>query len=337
MCFIVEDNHPVRRFPLIVTLLIFANVGLYLPFALSGDLYLPDIVLPTLDQMIQEFGFRPSRGSFASLFLSLFLHVNLWHLLGNMYVLYLFGDNVEDVLGSILFLICYLMCGFAGLLLHSLVYSGSDVPVVGASGAISGILGIYIILFPHVKLKFVRVFSFERYEPFKISAYALILIWLLLSTFISVYPLLARIPVESNVAHFGHIGGLLAGIGLSLIFVQLGMLRGFEEYSERGKDDMEPLAPAAGGPLIDAENAAGAFGSELIFSLWYLLFYKSYRDRRIRFWRQQCQSAAGVILVLLEIVLIVAVGVGLIAGFVLIVLDPAIRRAVFEFVNSELG
>jgi membrane associated rhomboid family serine protease len=141
----------------------------------------------------------------------MFIHGGLLHIGGNMLFLWVFGDNVEDALGKIRYFLFYLLCGLAGGLLHILIGINSKIPAVGASGAISGILGGYVILFPRARiLALVPLFYFIRimYLP----AFAFIGIWFF-------YQLLyAASSHGGGVAWFAHIGGFLAGVFLVLIF-----------------------------------------------------------------------------------------------------------------------
>jgi len=138
----------------------------------------------------------------------MFLHGDWWHLIGNMLFLWVFGDNVEDAMGSIRFLIFYLLTGAAAGLAHAYANVGSEAPLVGASGATAGVIGAYIMLYPRVKmwsLVFMRI-------PLKLPAYWVIGAWIA-TQFVFVF-----LQVEDGTAWFAHIGGFVAGVLLVVLF-----------------------------------------------------------------------------------------------------------------------
>lgn len=139
-----------------------------------------------------------------TIFTSMFVHAGLWHLLGNMIYLWIFGDNVEDSMGHIRFLIFYLLCGLAAALTQVMLSLGDATPMVGASGAIAGILGAYLVLHPGARiLTFVFLFIFIRvmYLP----AIVLLGIWFALQ-------IVSAVGGGPGVAWYAHIGGFVAGI-----------------------------------------------------------------------------------------------------------------------------
>lgn len=146
---------------------------------------------------------------------SLFLHGSWMHLLGNMLYFWVFGNNIEDSMGSTRFLFFYLICGLAASAAHILIQPGSPVPTVGASGAISGIMGAYLILYPSVR---VRMF-FPPFFLFRIRAW-LVLIWWFVTQFLSALPEMSsmRPEVSSGVAFWAHVGGFIAGVLLVKVF-----------------------------------------------------------------------------------------------------------------------
>ncbi len=138
-----------------------------------------------------------------TLFSYMFLHGGWLHLLGNMLFLWVFGDNIEDSMGHLRFVVFYLACGLAAGLTHSLMDPGSQIPLIGASGAIAGLLGAYLMLHPRVK---VLVLVFSRI-PLHLPAYLLILAWILFQ-FFSVW----NTAEGDNIAWWAHIGGFVAGM-----------------------------------------------------------------------------------------------------------------------------
>lgn len=138
-----------------------------------------------------------------------FLHGSPLHLIGNMLFLWVFGDNIEDAMGHMRFLVFYLLCGVAGGLAHAVMTPASDVPLIGASGAVAGVISAYLILHPRVR---VWVLAF-RFIPLRISA-----AWALGAWIATQFVMLA-IPDETPVAWWAHIGGILAGAFL-IVFMR---------------------------------------------------------------------------------------------------------------------
>jgi membrane associated rhomboid family serine protease len=134
------------------------------------------------------------------------------HLLGNMLFLWIFGDNVEQAMGGFRFLVFYLLCGIAGTLAHILTGPSSEIPSLGASGAISGVLGAYIVMFPHqrVRVLLVRVVT-------EMPALVVIGMWILLQ-FINGIGMLAQTAETGGVAYSAHVGGFVAGFALVWLF-----------------------------------------------------------------------------------------------------------------------
>lgn len=153
-----------------------------------------------------------------TLFSSIFLHGGLMHLLGNMLYLWIFGDNVEDAMGHGKFLLFYLLCGVVAAFAQIATAPGSAIPMIGASGAIAGVLAAYFMLFPHSRiLTLVPIFFFIRLIA--VPAVFLLGFWFLFQV-ISGAGMLGR---AGGVAWFAHIGGFIAGIFLVFLFKQRGV------------------------------------------------------------------------------------------------------------------
>src|SRR4030042_1382028 len=175
---------------------------------------------PHLGGFIQVFGFIPGRflsqlwhGSFLAMFLpmftSMFLHGGWFHLIGNMWTLYIFGDIVEDTLGPGLFLALYFICGVAACLAQFLTGPTSTMPMVGASGAIAGIMGAYFALFPWARvLTLIPLFPF--FPIIEGPAYIFLGFWFLLPFFSGTLSILGP-GMKGGVAFFAHVGGFAAG------------------------------------------------------------------------------------------------------------------------------
>jgi membrane associated rhomboid family serine protease len=146
---------------------------------------------------------------FPTLFSSMFMHAGWLHILGNLLYLWIFGDNVEDRFGHLGFLIFYLVCGLVATFAQMAFDLHSDIPTLGASGAIAGVLGAYIVMFPLARVRVLMGF-------FVIPVPALIVIglWIVLQFFYGI----GSIGLEGGVAYMAHVGGFVAGLIFSLIF-----------------------------------------------------------------------------------------------------------------------
>ncbi|MBN2428663.1 MAG: rhomboid family intramembrane serine protease [Deltaproteobacteria bacterium] len=164
------------------------------------------------DLIIFKYGFRPSSPSLVALLTSLFLHGGFAHLAGNMLFLWIFGDNVEYRLGRLGFLLTYLAGGICATLFFALFAPGSSIPLVGASGAISAILGSYFIWFPHNQVK-VFIFLFPILMTTVLIPAKIVLGFYLLVD--NLLPFLLTAGQGTGVAHGAHIGGFLAGLALA--------------------------------------------------------------------------------------------------------------------------
>lgn len=205
----LRDSIPSYRPPTLGYAIIILNVVIF---------FLEMAMGPQLEEFIQIFGFVPrnfllnlSHGNIAAsiipIFTSMFLHGGWLHLIANMWTLYIFGDNVEDTLGHGKFIILYLASGTVGCLAQLLTAPDSSIPMVGASGAIAGVMGAYFSLFPgaHI-LTLVPVFFFVIIE---IPAYVFLGLWFLLQFFSGAFSILGRTHV--GVAFWAHVGGFAAG------------------------------------------------------------------------------------------------------------------------------
>lgn len=149
--------------------------------------------------------------AYPTLYTSMFLHAGIWHLGGNMLYLWIFGNNIEDVLGKFRFILFYFVCGTIAAMGHIATDMGSQIPMVGASGAISGILGAYLILFPFARIK-TFIFLGIFWTIARVPAIVLLLIWIGLQIWNS------AAAGAGGTAWFAHIGGFVAGILLILPF-----------------------------------------------------------------------------------------------------------------------
>lgn len=146
-------------------------------------------------------------------FTSQFLHGGLLHLIGNLLFLWVFADNVEDALGHVRFVLFYLLCGAAAALGHGLLAPGSEVPMIGASGAISGVLGAYLLLHPAARVTFLIPLGLILY-PARLPAAFVLLFWFVLQLLQALF----TPPDQPGVAFLAHVTGFVAGMFLLLVF-----------------------------------------------------------------------------------------------------------------------
>jgi membrane associated rhomboid family serine protease len=154
---------------------------------------------------------------YLTLITSMFLHGGWLHIGGNMLFLYIFGDNVEDRMGHLAYLVFYLVCGVIASIAQILVDPGSQVPSLGASGAIAGVLAAYLLLFPWAKVRTV-IFIFIFFTIVTLPSFVLIGLWFVLQFFNGVASLAHVQQDMGGVAYFAHIGGFVAGLILTLLF-----------------------------------------------------------------------------------------------------------------------
>ena len=181
--------------------------------------FLYEISLPryALTSFIMHYGIVPDKFHYPSLVTSMFMHGGFFHIAGNMWFLWVFGRNIEDLLGHERFVMFYLLCGLAAGFAHLLANPGSPVPTVGASGAIAGVMGAYLVKFPRAHIvTLVPILIFVT--TLDIPAAFLLLYWFAIQFFSGVgsvgdYSQMSH----GDVAWFAHVGGFLAGMGL--IFV----------------------------------------------------------------------------------------------------------------------
>jgi rhomboid family protein len=201
-----DDDRDRRLTPIVTYVLIAINVLVFFLELNNGEAF------------IERWAFVPSRfladpaAQFATLFTAMFLHAGWAHLLGNMLYLWIFGDNVEDRLGHALFFVFYIVCGLAATFAQMAISLGSTVANVGASGAIAGVLGAYLVMFPG---KRISVLMGRAVVP--MSALIVIGFWILLQVFSQISVFTAGSQNEGGVAYMAHIGGFAAGLLLAYL------------------------------------------------------------------------------------------------------------------------
>lgn len=240
----LRDNQPTSTFPIVTLLLIAVNILVYVgqqvlpldqvwslvPYAVTHNVDLngtfahigpggvAHLIQPPPGAIVRlgprDIPFGPApHPVWLTVFTSMFLHGGLLHIGGNMLYLWIFGNNIEDALGRVRFLVFYLACGLAASAAQVAIDPDSLIPNVGASGAIAGVLGAYFILYPNARvLSLVPIFVYFLAE---VRAFWVLLLWIVLNVFQGVAGL--GIRQGGGVAHFAHIGGFFAGVLLILL------------------------------------------------------------------------------------------------------------------------
>ena len=242
----IRDAVRSKNFPAVNVILIGLNIVAFLWELAQG---------PQLKDAFYLFGIVPLRYSnpeisshftgfeqYLPFLTSMFLHGGFLHIIMNMWFLYIFGDNIEDRLGHIRYLIFYLFCGMAAGVIHLFTNWNSNIPTIGASGAISGVMGAYLLLYPRSKI-LTLIFIFFFIQFVEIPAFIFLGIWLLLQ-------LLSAGFTSSNVggvAFWAHIGGFVAGLVFIKIFdavPRTGLSGKLSQYTGRQRTPrIQPLAP----------------------------------------------------------------------------------------------
>ena len=207
--FPIRDHNPSNRTPFVVYILMAANILIFLSYVgmtedarLINQIYLDYAVIPA----------RISDGiAFETLVTSMFLHDGWMHLVGNVLFLWIFGDNLEDEMGHLPFLLFYLLSGIGAGLIHVVSAPGSGVPTIGASGAIAGVMGGYLLLFPKARVDILLILIIY-FRIFTVPAYVMLVVWLGLQFLGS----LSSNPDQGGVAYWAHTGGFLVGLVLCI-------------------------------------------------------------------------------------------------------------------------
>ncbi len=204
----LRDSQPSYSTPYVTIGLIAVNVMVFL-YTVSLDPF-------SRNHFIMEYGMIPARLQWIDVLTSMFLHGGWLHLIGNMWFLWVFGDNVEDALGHGKYLLFYLLCGVAASLAHFALSMESRVPTVGASGAIAGVMGAYLVKFPHSRIV-TLVFLFVFVTTIEIPAVLILVYWFVIQFFSGVGSIGHSQLTQGGVAWFAHVGGFLAGMALMLL------------------------------------------------------------------------------------------------------------------------
>ena len=232
--FPIRDHNPSGRTPYVTYGLIVANIVIFIsywglfqnPRALNA-FFIDWALIPAL--VTEGYGF-------SGLLTSMFLHGGLTHLAGNMLFLFIFGDNVEDEMGHLRYLMFYLACGVAAGLGQVFTEPASWIPMVGASGAIAGVMGAYLLLFPRAKVDILLIFIIF-FRIFVIPAWIVLMVWFAMQFIGGI----GATPGTGGVAYWAHAGGFIAGLLLTL---PLWLRRGGPSFWRRTHGH-PPHAPAS--------------------------------------------------------------------------------------------
>ena len=210
----LKDLNPRRTFPIVNAALILTNVVVFVyqltfPVPALKQFVLANATIPARFPAALA-GHAPLEAAFLPLLTSMFLHAGIAHILGNMLFLWIFGDNVEDFYGHFTYLAFYLVCGIGAGMLHVLFNWNSILPSLGASGAISGVMGAYLILYPRS-----RVLTLVFIFLIPIPAVVILVLWFVLQFASGVSSL--GMATSGGVAWWAHVGGFLLGMGITSV------------------------------------------------------------------------------------------------------------------------
>jgi membrane associated rhomboid family serine protease len=222
----IKDYNPTRSFSIITAFIIALNILVFIQDMMTGH-YEPMLVETSrgivkanhfIGGLTANYALIPSRlvsepgNSWYKVFTAMFLHGNWLHIASNMLYLWIFGNNIEDLLGRFRFIIFYFACGLAAAGAQVLSAPQSSIPMIGASGAVAGVMGAYLVRYPHARiLTLLPIFFFFTF--IEVPAFLIIGYWALLQ-FISATWINSGEPARGGVAYFAHIGGFVSGIGL---------------------------------------------------------------------------------------------------------------------------
>lgn len=212
----LKDSNPTERFPVVTVLLIAVNTAVFL-YQLTlgpgrGEVFVRAFALVPA-RLFTGSGEGGAVPAGVSVITSMFLHGGILHVAGNMLYLWIFGNNVEDAMGRVRFLAFYLLCGVIAAMSHAVPYPGSEIPMIGASGAVSGVLGAYLLLFPRARVTTLFILGFFI-RTIEVPAMIVLGFWFVLQ-FLNA---LSSPVAGGGVAWFAHLGGFAGGAALIGLF-----------------------------------------------------------------------------------------------------------------------
>ncbi len=199
----IKVTQPSYSTPVVTILLIVVNILVFL-----NEFWLGMVDPYSLNHFMAQYSLRPAYFHWENVITAMFVHANWMHVLGNMLFLWVFGDNVEDILGHVKYLGFYLMCGVAAAMAQVLIDPTSRVPMVGASGAIAGVMGAYLVKFPRSQVVmltwFIVIFTFD------LPAWLMLVYWFLMQVFGGFGQITEA--AQGGTAFAAHVGGFVTGI-----------------------------------------------------------------------------------------------------------------------------
>jgi membrane associated rhomboid family serine protease len=205
-----KDDNPTRTFPYVTIFIIGLNIAVYIMEALSPE---------NSQQIVYSYGaipyaithFRSTQpiSPVLTIFTSMFMHGGILHIAGNMLYFWIFGNNIEDVLGHVRFIIFYLFCGVVAAYSYALTAPSSTIPMIGASGAISGILGAYLLLFPKARVHTLIFFGIFI-QVVQVPALIVIGFWAIIQLVSGLFT--EGMQSHGGIAWFAHVGGFATGL-----------------------------------------------------------------------------------------------------------------------------
>jgi membrane associated rhomboid family serine protease len=203
--FPIRDTQPSYSRPVVTIVIIVINILVFLfEFSLDED---------TRNAFITAYGLVPDQFHVINIFTAMFLHGGWLHVLGNMWFLWIFGDNIEDILGHWKYLVFYLACGVAAAMTQYFFSPYSRVPMVGASGAIAGVMGAYMLKFPRARILTIAIIFFFI-TRFEVPAWLMLIYWFAIQLFNGVGTIGVTQANQGGTAFFAHVGGFVAGMAL---------------------------------------------------------------------------------------------------------------------------
>jgi membrane associated rhomboid family serine protease len=207
--------------PVVTILIILANTAIFL-FEWSQPYYLRNI-------FIEHYGLVPDRFHFSAIITSMFLHGGWLHLIGNMWFLWVFGSHIEDAIGAAKFFVLYMLSGIAAAIIQLFATAGSPVPTIGASGAIAGIMGAFLLLYPRVRVVTLLILVIFI-MTIDVPAAVMLIYWFAIQL-LSGLESFEQFSNAGGVAWFAHVGGFLSGVVLVRLFYQNGRRRYVRRYN----------------------------------------------------------------------------------------------------------
>lgn len=223
MLYVSDEDLPARHLPWFVLGLVAANVLVHLGVAL--------LAIP--DSVFRQFGFVCSRPTPGTALSSMFLHADIVHLVGNMFFLWMFGDNVEDMAGPLPTALCYVIAGLGAKAAFWMLHMSTDTPLVGASGAISGMAGMYAVLYPRAKTRLSFHALGHDWLDRELPSLVALAAWFGWQVLLAAWILFAGLEENASIAFASHAGGFATGAMLALVLRWLGYVRRFEVPTAR--------------------------------------------------------------------------------------------------------